>query len=85
MAKDSGHGRIAVVIQRDGGNDGISSIDILKAIAVYFGVNVVRFLSVSTFYPLLRRLGTGFDWRTGAVVVWGGLYWGFVVGPPHRA
>ena len=53
--------------------DGIRGPDILKGLLVYVGVNIVRLTSVTIFSPLLKRLGTGFDWRTGAVVVWGGL------------
>ena len=33
----------------------------------------MRLCSVSLFYPLLCRMGTGFDWRTACVVIWGGL------------
>ena len=54
-------------------DDGLSKGDLLIALGIYVGLNIVRALTVTLFYPLLRRLGTGFDAKTGLVVVWSGL------------
>jgi len=54
-------------------NQGYKWNDIGYAILIYLGINAVRFVTVGIFYPLLARLGTGFDWKIMLVVVWGGL------------
>ena len=53
--------------------DGIALSDMWRALCVYLGCNAVRLTTITLFSPMLKNLGTGFDWRTGLVVVWGGL------------
>ncbi|XP_060625839.2 solute carrier family 9 member C1-like [Anolis sagrei] len=42
-------------------------------ITVYLSLNLVRALVILTLSPFLSRLGYGFNWRWGAVVVWSGM------------
>ncbi|KAH0621027.1 hypothetical protein JD844_022028 [Phrynosoma platyrhinos] len=42
-------------------------------VTVYLSLNLVRALVILTLSPFLSRLGYGFNWRWGAVVVWSGM------------
>ena len=53
--------------------DGTVDLDLAKVLVAYLGINAVRLAVVGLFFWPLRQLGTGFDWRTALVVVWGGL------------
>ena len=54
-------------------DDGMSHTDILYGFVIYLGINFVRLVTTGLFYPLLKRIGTGLDWRNMLVIVWGGL------------
>ncbi len=40
---------------------------------LYIGLHVVRFLMLLLFYPILKRLGYGFEWQNMIIIMWGGL------------
>ncbi|XP_066475688.1 solute carrier family 9 member C1-like [Tiliqua scincoides] len=51
----------------------LSSRLIFYIITVYISVNVVRASVILILSPFLSRLGYGFNWRWGAVIVWSGM------------
>ncbi|XP_029438117.1 sodium/hydrogen exchanger 10-like [Rhinatrema bivittatum] len=53
--------------------------DIFYIIVLYFGLIVIRILVIVLLSPLLSRVGYGFNWRWGAVVVWGGMRGAFTL------
>ncbi|MEA3497712.1 MAG: cation:proton antiporter [Campylobacterota bacterium] len=40
---------------------------------LYVGITIIRAISVTTFIPVLKRIGTGFTKEKAIVLVWGGL------------
>nr|XP_056707951.1 sodium/hydrogen exchanger 10-like [Euleptes europaea] len=42
-------------------------------VTVYLSINLTRALVIFALSPLLSRLGYGFNWRWGAVIVWSGM------------
>ncbi|XP_061465920.1 sodium/hydrogen exchanger 10-like isoform X3 [Rhineura floridana] len=46
---------------------------IFYIITVYLSLNLVRALVVLALSPFLSRLGYGFNWRWGAIIVWSGM------------
>ncbi|XP_039187179.1 sodium/hydrogen exchanger 10-like [Crotalus tigris] len=51
----------------------INSRAFFYIISVYLSLNLVRFLVILTLSPFLSRLGYGFNWRWGAIIVWSGM------------
>ncbi|KAG8125633.1 hypothetical protein E2320_020787, partial [Naja naja] len=51
----------------------INSRAFFYIVTVYLSLNLVRFLVILTLSPFLSRLGYGFNWRWGAIVVWSGM------------
>lgn len=47
--------------------------DILILITVYIGVNLIRILIITLFYPIMKRSGYGLSVRESAILSWGGL------------
>lgn len=50
-----------------------SWIDILILLCVYVGVNLIRILVITIFYPVMKRCGYGLSIRESAILSWGGL------------
>uniref|UniRef100_A0A8D0DNL7 Cyclic nucleotide-binding domain-containing protein n=1 Tax=Salvator merianae TaxID=96440 RepID=A0A8D0DNL7_SALMN len=46
---------------------------IFYIITVYLSLNLVRALVLLSLSPFLSRLGYGFNWRWGAIIVWSGM------------
>ncbi|XP_062974469.1 sodium/hydrogen exchanger 10-like [Elgaria multicarinata webbii] len=42
-------------------------------ITIYLSLNLVRALVILALSPFLSRLGYGFNWRWGAIIVWSGM------------
>ncbi|XP_063145340.1 sodium/hydrogen exchanger 10-like [Candoia aspera] len=51
----------------------IETRDIFYIVTVYLSLNLVRSLVILALSPFLSRLGYGFNWRWGAIVVWSGM------------
>ncbi|XP_062823628.1 sodium/hydrogen exchanger 10 isoform X17 [Anolis carolinensis] len=51
----------------------INTRGFFSVITVYLSLNLVRALVILTLSPFLSRLGYGFNWRWGAVLVWSGM------------
>ncbi|XP_029139597.1 sodium/hydrogen exchanger 11 [Protobothrops mucrosquamatus] len=51
----------------------INSRAFFYIVTVYLSLNLVRFLVILTLSPFLSRLGYGFNWRWGAIIVWSGM------------
>ncbi|XP_034272641.1 sodium/hydrogen exchanger 10-like isoform X2 [Pantherophis guttatus] len=51
----------------------INSRAFFYIVTVYLSLNLVRFLVILTLSPFLNRLGYGFNWRWGAIIVWSGM------------
>ncbi|XP_060135516.1 sodium/hydrogen exchanger 10-like, partial [Zootoca vivipara] len=49
------------------------SHDMFYIIIVYLSLNLTRALVVFVLSPFLSRLGYGFNWRWGAVLIWSGM------------
>ncbi|KYO41575.1 sodium/hydrogen exchanger 11 [Alligator mississippiensis] len=47
--------------------------DLFYILTVYLALNLIRGLVILFLSPLLSRLGYGFNWRWGAVIVWSGI------------
>ncbi|CAM2115347.1 unnamed protein product [Caretta caretta] len=47
--------------------------DLFYILTLYLALNLIRGLVVMLLSPLLSRLGYGFNWRWGAVIVWSGM------------
>ncbi|XP_039394478.1 sodium/hydrogen exchanger 10-like isoform X10 [Mauremys reevesii] len=47
--------------------------DLFYILTLYLSLNLIRGLVVLFLTPLLSRLGYGFNWRWGAVIVWSGM------------
>ncbi|XP_019375384.1 PREDICTED: sodium/hydrogen exchanger 10-like [Gavialis gangeticus] len=47
--------------------------DLFYILTVYLALNLIRGLVILLLSPLLSRLGYGFNWRWGAVIVWSGI------------
>ncbi|XP_053882108.1 sodium/hydrogen exchanger 10-like [Malaclemys terrapin pileata] len=47
--------------------------DLFYILTFYLALNLIRGLVVLFLSPLLSRLGYGFNWRWGAVIVWSGM------------
>ncbi|XP_025044710.1 solute carrier family 9 member C1 [Pelodiscus sinensis] len=47
--------------------------DLFYILTVYLALNLIRGLVVLFLSPLLSRLGYGFNWRWGTVIVWSGM------------
>mmetsp|Transcript_39971 Transcript_39971/g.89738 ORF Transcript_39971/g.89738 Transcript_39971/m.89738 type:complete len:835 (+) Transcript_39971:1055-3559(+) len=45
----------------------------VKLLILYVWLHVIRGVMVLCLSPALRRLGYGFDWKKGTILVWGGL------------
>lgn len=50
-----------------------SWIDLLILICVYAGINIIRILIITIFYPIMKRSGYGLSIRESAILSWGGL------------
>ncbi|PIK43588.1 sperm-specific sodium proton exchanger [Apostichopus japonicus] len=51
----------------------VDAIDWFYVIALYVGINTIRFFVIAMFSPILRKLGYGLSWRNAVVLTWGGL------------
>ncbi|XP_067396515.1 solute carrier family 9 member C1-like [Emydura macquarii macquarii] len=47
--------------------------DLFYILTLYLALNLIRGLVILLLSPLLTRLGYGFNWRWGAVIVWSGM------------
>eukprot|EP01135_Chromosphaera_perkinsii_P010654 Nk52_evm54s2192 gene=Nk52_evmTU54s2192 len=63
---------VGIIISEKAFKD-ISGIDVMYLFALYFGVNVIRVLAISSLYPILKRLGYGLTWQFILLMTWGGL------------
>ncbi|XP_075422849.1 sperm-specific sodium:proton exchanger-like isoform X3 [Ascaphus truei] len=57
----------------------ITPIDIFNISILYIGLNVIRLLVVVALSPLLCRMGYGFNWRWGTIIIWSGLRGAFTL------
>ncbi|HIW10062.1 MAG TPA: sodium:proton antiporter [Candidatus Rikenella faecigallinarum] len=48
-------------------------MDFVVLILVYIGINVVRMLMITLFYPIMKRSGYGLSKREAVILCWGGL------------
>ncbi|XP_069821384.1 sperm-specific sodium:proton exchanger-like isoform X2 [Dendropsophus ebraccatus] len=47
--------------------------DIFYVGVLYIGLNFIRFVVVFALSPILSRMGYGFNWRWGTLLIWSGL------------
>lgn len=40
---------------------------------IYIGLNLIRFIMIALFYPVMKRLGYGLSKRESVILTWGGL------------
>mgnify|MGYP001029865287 CR=1 FL=1 len=50
-----------------------SWMDLLILICVYAGINIIRILIITIFYPIMKRSGYGLSVRESTILSWGGL------------
>ena len=50
-----------------------SWMDLLILICVYAGINIIRILIITIFYPIMKRSGYGLAVRESTILSWGGL------------
>lgn len=50
-----------------------SWMDLLILICVYVGINIIRILIITIFYPIMKRSGYGLSVRESTILSWGGL------------
>ena len=53
--------------------DHVEASDWFFLMTLYFGVTVIRGLTLAMLGPLLARIGYGISWQTSVVMTWGGL------------
>ena len=49
-----------------------SWMDLLILICVYAGINIIRILIITIFYPIMKRSGYGLSVRESTILSWGG-------------
>ncbi|XP_014671188.1 PREDICTED: sodium/hydrogen exchanger 10-like [Priapulus caudatus] len=63
---------VGVVITEQAMND-INEKDWFYMLVLYFGVNIIRGITITLFSPVLKHMGYGLTWRDATVMTWGGL------------
>ncbi|GAB5358515.1 hypothetical protein AAMO2058_000464900 [Amorphochlora amoebiformis] len=64
---------LLVAIRLFSGSENINGNDFGWLILLYVFLHIIRTTSIALLYPILVNLGYGFDYKTGTVLVWGGL------------